>query len=65
MKITIMKKSLILVLTAVAILASGCHMLDEEVFGQPTAEELLGNEQNVAKVVGQAYSEVKWLHDHL
>lgn len=64
MKITIMKKSLILVLTAVAILASGCHMLDEEVFGQPTAEELLGNEQNVAKVVGQAYSEVKWLHDH-
>jgi hypothetical protein len=39
-------------------------MLDEEVYGQPTAEELLANEQNVAKVVGQAYSEVKWLHDH-
>ena len=39
-------------------------MLDEEVYGQPTADELLANEQNVAKVVGQAYSEVKWLHDH-
>ena len=64
MKITIMKKSLILVLTAVALMATGCHMLDEEVFGEPTAEEMLSNEENVAKVVGQAYSEVKWLHDH-
>ena len=64
MKITIMKKSLILVLTAVVLMTTGCHMLDEEAYGQPTAEELLANEENVAKVVGQAYSEVKWLHDH-
>ena len=64
MKITIMKKSLIFVLTAVVLMTTGCHMLDEEAYGQPTAEELLANEENVAKVVGQAYSEVKWLHDH-
>ena len=60
-----MKKSLIIALAAVAVLFSGCKdMLEEEVYGQPTAEELLANEENVAKVVGQAYSEVKWLHDH-
>lgn len=39
-------------------------MLQEEAFGKPTAEEMLTTEDNVAKVVGQAYSEVKWLHDH-
>ena len=38
-------------------------MLQEEAFGKPTAEEMLTTEDNVAKVVGQAYSEVKWLHD--
>lgn len=64
MKITIMKKSLILVLTAVVLMTTGCHMLDEEAYGQPTAEELLSNPENVSMVVGQAYSEVKWLHDH-
>ena len=59
-----MKKSLILVLTAVVLMTTGCHMLDEEAYGQPTAEELLSNPENVSMVVGQAYSEVKWLHDH-
>ncbi|MBR3565819.1 MAG: RagB/SusD family nutrient uptake outer membrane protein [Paludibacteraceae bacterium] len=39
-------------------------MLKEEVYGKPTAEEMLASEENVAKVVGQAYSEMKWLHDH-
>ncbi|MBQ2541681.1 MAG: RagB/SusD family nutrient uptake outer membrane protein [Paludibacteraceae bacterium] len=60
-----MKKLWILAFAAVAVLFSGCKgMLDEEVYGQPTPEELLDNEENVAMVVGQAYSEVKWLHDH-
>lgn len=49
---------------AAVLLLPSCHMLDEEVYGQPTAEEMLANEENVAKVVGQAYSEMKWLHDH-
>jgi len=44
---------------------SSCRdMLNEEVYGRPTAEEMLASEENVAKVVGQAYSEMKWLHDH-
>lgn len=60
-----MKKTLICALAAVALLSTGCKdMLKEEVFGQPTSEEMLTNPDNVAMVVGQAYSEVKWLHDH-
>lgn len=60
-----MKKIFIYALAAVALLSTGCkNMLDEEVFGEPTSEEMLANPENVAMVVGQAYSEVKWLHDH-
>lgn len=60
-----MKKIFLYVLAAVAILSSSCEsMLEEEVYGKPTAEEMLANEDNVAKVVGQAYADVKWLHDH-
>ena len=60
-----MKKIFIYALAAVTLLSTGCkNMLDEEVFGEPTSEEMLANPENVAMVVGQAYSEVKWLHDH-
>lgn len=60
-----MKKIFLYALTAVAILSTSCEgMLKEEVYGKPTAEEMLANEENVAKVVGQAYADVKWLHDH-
>ena len=60
-----MKKILFIVLTSVALISTGCEgLLEEEVYGQPTAEEMLSDPENVAKVVGQAYAEVKWLHDH-
>lgn len=60
-----MKKVFIYALAAVAILSTGCEgLLDEEVYGKPTSEEMLVTEDNVAKVVGQAYADVKWLHDH-
>lgn len=60
-----MKKILNCLLLASAFLATSCEgMLDEEVFGKPTSEEMLSNAENVAKVVGQAYAEVAWLHDH-
>ena len=50
-----MKKILICALAAVALLSTGCKdMLEEEVFGQPTSEEMLTNPENVAMVVGQA-----------
>ena len=59
-----MKKILNCLLLASAFLATSCEgMLDEEVFGKPTSEEMLSNAENVAKVVGQAYAEVAWLHD--
>ncbi|MGM9837556.1 MAG: RagB/SusD family nutrient uptake outer membrane protein [Paludibacteraceae bacterium] len=60
-----MKKILICVLAAVALLSTGCKdMLEEEVYGKQTIDEMLSNEENVARVVGQAYAEVAWLHDH-
>ena len=50
-----MKKILKCLLLASAFLATSCEgMLDEEVFGKPTSEEMLSNAENVAKVVGQA-----------
>lgn len=60
-----MKKIFILAFMTVAMLSTSCTgMLDEEVYGRPTSEEMLSNAENVAKVVGQAYAEVNWLHDH-
>ena len=51
--------------TLLALSVVSCKgLLDEEVFGQQTAEEMLSNPENVSKVVGQAYAEVAWLHDH-
>ncbi len=61
-----MKKIFIISVIALAALSlNSCKdMLEEEVYGQPTADEMLTDPNNVAKVVGQAYAEVKWLHDH-
>lgn len=39
-------------------------MLKEEAYGKPTSEEMLSSEENIAKLVGQTYAEVTWLHDH-
>ena len=38
--------------------------LKEEAFGKPTTEELMQEPENMAMLVGQAYAELKWLHDH-
>lgn len=60
-----MKKFMILTVAAMALFCTSCKdMLEEETYGKPTSEEMLANADNVAKVVGQAYSEVRWLHDH-
>lgn len=39
-------------------------MLEEVNYGNPTTEELTKNADNVVLMVGQAYADVKWLHDH-
>ena len=52
-----MKKIFIISLASLAIIATSCKdMLQEEVYGRPTSEEMLSNAENVAKVVGQAYA---------
>ena len=60
-----MKKFFIVALAAVALLSTSCDgFLEEENFGNPTIEDMMSNEQNVVLLVGQAYAEVKWVHDH-
>lgn len=60
-----MKRLYILLLCIPALLATSCKgLLDEEVFGKPTTDQMLTNRDNAAKLVGQAYSEMRWLHDH-
>jgi hypothetical protein len=39
-------------------------MLDEKAYGKTTASVILSSEENMALVVGGAYAELKWLHDH-
>ena len=60
-----MKKIAFFICLGVAALTTSCSdALEEEVYGQPTSQEMLANQENVARVVGQAYADVKWLHDH-
>lgn len=62
-----MKKSFLYIIVAACCLSSfvSCKgMLDEESYGKPTSEDLLSDETNMVMLVGQAYAEVKWLHDH-
>ena len=39
-------------------------LLQEQNYGNPTVEDMMSNEANVILLVGQAYAEVKWVHDH-
>ncbi len=56
---------MLLVLVANSYMLTSCSdMLDEENFGNPTVEAMMANEDNVILLVGQAYAEVKWIHDH-
>ena len=61
-------KKILTLLAAVAMLAPAvvsCDaMLEEKNYGNPTTKEMMAKEENVALLVGQAYADVKWLHDH-
>ncbi|MDR0419493.1 MAG: RagB/SusD family nutrient uptake outer membrane protein [Prevotellaceae bacterium] len=61
-----MKRSLIYILFIILFLPIfSCNsMLDEENYGNLTEDEMLRDEANIVLLVGQAYAEVKWLHDH-
>ncbi len=55
---------LYLCFVALPLLTACDALLDEKNYGNPTQEEMLANEENVVLLVGQAYAEIKWLHDH-
>ena len=62
-----MKKIILYILTPIVMLTSlsSCEgMLDEPNYGNPTVDEMLTNEANTVLMVGQAYADLKWVHDH-
>jgi hypothetical protein len=61
-----MKKFLLYtVIFALGLSFTSCEdFLKEQAYGSPTSEELMKDPQNMALLVGQAYAEMKWLHDH-
>ncbi len=61
-----MKKLIyIFIVAALLPMFSSCKgMLDEVNYGNPTTEEMMANPENVVLLVGQAYADLKWVHDH-
>lgn len=62
-----MNNSLLKIILAVSslFLLSACDSwLEEKNYGNPTAEDLVSSEKNIPLIVGQAYADIKWLHDH-
>lgn len=61
-----MKKILYIIAIALVlpVFNSCAGLLEEENFGNPTIESMMGNEENVVLLVGQAYADLKWVHDH-
>ncbi len=49
---------------ALIVAVSCADMLKEESYGNPTVEDMMSNEENVALLVGQIYANVKYTHDH-
>ena len=49
---------------AMPMLFASCNLLEEENFGKPTTDAMLQNEQNVVSLVGQAYADLRFMHDH-
>lgn len=57
-------KYIVIALVLSAFGMSSCHMLDEENFGKPTVDEMMKNEKNIISLIGQAYADLKFVHDH-
>lgn len=52
-------------IVSLALSFTACEdFLKEESYGEPTTEDLMKEPENMALLVGQAYAELKWLHDH-
>ncbi len=59
-----MKKIFAAAAAAILLLSSCDSWLEEKNYGSFTTEEMMANEENVILLVGQAYADVKWVHDH-
>ena len=60
-----MKKITIILTVVTSLLMSSCDSMLEEVnYGNATIEEMMSNPDNAVMLVGQAYADLKWLHDH-
>ena len=61
-----MKKIVNIFLSLCAVFSlSACEgMLEEKNYGNPTVSEMMSNSENVALMVGQAYADMQWIHDH-
>ena len=61
-----MKKILYIIAIALVLpfFNSCAGMLEEDNYGNPTIESMMGKEENVILLVGQAYADLKWVHDH-
>lgn len=59
------KYLLISVLITTILGMSGCKdMLEEELYGQVTAEQLMQNEDNLILLLAKPYADMKFIHDH-
>lgn len=57
-------KIIVSLVLALPVVLSCDSWLDEKNYGNPTIEDMMSSEENVVLLVGQAYADVKWLHDH-
>lgn len=55
---------LVALVMTMPIFTSCKDMLEEEIYGKATIDEILTSEENIPLLVGQAYADVKWIHDH-
>ena len=56
--------TLFIVIAGASLLTSCKDMLAEKNYGSPTAKDMFSSEENIVLLVGQAYADAKWLHDH-
>ena len=63
MKKSILSIMLFAVLTG-TVMTSCKDQLEEVAYGKMTTDEFLKDPSNLDLVVGQAYADIKWLHDH-
>lgn len=61
-----MKKLIyILFISLTSVAFTSCDSwLEEENYGNPTVQDMVQNEANIALLVGQSYADIKWVHDH-